>query len=161
MNCAFTLIRLLRRTSILMFLCVSLAISTAGFAIKVTILSTQVATMTTRAATSAVRNRKAIASAVARVKAKARLRRVVAAIPLAGIGAVGYFEREDFLDWQEDNPDRNFGDYSCEVASVSAEVVDEVLQELPELVRPGREFVLSKLPDCAEDAMGRLDGVSE
>ncbi len=134
----------------LLITCATLLVGTAGLTIKATVLSAQVTTLTVRATASVVENRKAIAAAVARAKAKARLRRLIAVIPLAGIGAVGYFERQDFVVWQEDNPEGNIGDYSCEVATVSADVMDEVLHDLPELVRPSRNFVLSKLPECIE-----------
>lgn len=164
MKLIFRLIAVSRRTTALVFLCVSLAISTAGLAVKATLLSAQVATLTAKAASSAVRNRRA----ATRIRAKARLRRLVTAIPLAGIGAAIYFERQDFQGWQEENPDRNLGDYSCEVAGISAEVVDEVLQELPELIRPGRDFVLSQLDyvlsqlsECTEHATDQSDVISE
>ena len=107
--------------------------------------------MTASATATALTNRRAIAEAIAQTKTKARLRRIIAAIPLAGLAAAGYFERQDYLDWQADNPDGTFEDYSCEVATLSAEVVDEVLQELPERVRPNRNLVISALPDCSNE----------
>lgn len=113
-------------------------------------------TLTHRKATTALKTRmtvqrkKAVGSAVARTKAKARLRRVMAAVPLAGIAAAGYFEHSDYQKWKEDNPDADLADYSCEVSALSAEVIDEVLQELPEQVRPGRNLVLSQLPNCSK-----------
>lgn len=48
--------------------------------------------MSANAAAAAVRHRKELAEAVARTKAKARLRRLVAAVPFVGAGAIVYFE---------------------------------------------------------------------
>ena len=140
----------LRNTTFLLITCATLAVSTLSLAAKTVALSGQVATMTASAATAAVANRKAIASAVARTKAKARIRRYVAAIPLVGIAAAGAFETQDYLEWQEENPERDRGDYACEVADASASVIDEVLQSLPERVRPSSDLVLSKMPECEE-----------
>lgn len=40
------------------------------------------------------------------------------------------------------------GEYACDVARLSAEVIDEVLAELPEGARPRPETVLSWMPEC-------------
>jgi len=69
-------------------------------------------------------------------------------VPVAGIGAAVAFERQDFLEWKEDNPEGDLETYGCEVSVVSAEVVDDVLQDLPEQVRPSRDWLLSRMPDC-------------
>lgn len=129
-------------------LCVTLATTTLSLGIWAISLTTQVATMTASAAATAIAHRKAIAAAIVRAKAKARLRRIMVAVPLAGIAAVGYFEHGDYQEWKEDNPDGGLGDYGCEVGTISAEVIDEVLQELPETVRPSRDLVLARLPEC-------------
>ena len=144
------MLSLLRNTTFLIITCATFAVSTAGLAVKTFRLSAQVAGLTASAATAAVTHRKELAATVSRVKAKARLRRLVAAIPLAGIAAAAEFERRDFLSWQEENPDGTFGQYGCEASVLSAEVMDEVLQELPEAVRPRKETVLKMLPKCDE-----------
>lgn len=138
----------LRTTSFMVMLCVTLVTTTTSLAIWTISLTSQVATMTAGAAATLLQHRKAIAAAVARTKAKARLRRTMAAVPLVGMAAVGYFEHRDFQEWKQENPDGDWQDYGCEVGTVSAQVIDEVLQELPEEVRPGRDLVLSQLPAC-------------
>jgi hypothetical protein len=45
-------------------------------------------------------------------------------------------------------PDGTAEDYACDMAALTAEVVDEVLQELPELARPSERLVRDFLPDC-------------
>ncbi|MFP7571849.1 hypothetical protein ACGKZZ_13860 [Marivita sp. S2033] len=111
-------------------------------------LTAQVATLTASATATALRHRKDMAKAVSKTKAKARLRRLLVAVPFVGGGAAIAFEARDFRDWQADHPDGTFATYSCEVAESSAEVMDEVLQDLPELVRPSRDAVLQRLPKC-------------
>ncbi|MEM1365310.1 MAG: hypothetical protein AAGH82_06115, partial [Pseudomonadota bacterium] len=124
-------------------------------------LTAQVATVTASAAAAAVAHRQAMARALARAKAKARLRRAMAAIPIAGLGVVAELERRDYLEWKQDNPDGDLTEYGCEIAELSAEVIDEVLQDLPEAVRPSRDFVLSLVAqagaaDCREKPNGRI-----
>ena len=82
---------------------------------------------------------------MARAIAKARLRRLVSAIPLVGAGAAVYFERQTYYEWQELYPEGTPEDYACDMATLTADVVDEVFQGLPTAIRPSeRRFV----PDC-------------
>lgn len=142
------LFALLRTTSFLVMLCVSLAATTISFGVWAVSLTAQVTTMTASAAAAAIANRKAIAAAVVRTKAKARLRRALIVVPVAGIAAAAVFEHQDYLEWKNDNPDADLGDYGCEISAVSAEVVDDVLQDLPEEVRPSRHWLLARMPEC-------------
>lgn len=82
------------------------------------------------------------------LKAKARLRRAVVTIPLAGVAAIGYFEEQDYQEWLQEHPDGTRRKYACEVASLTAEIAGEVLQDLPERLRPGPEAVLGYVPEC-------------
>jgi len=94
-------------------------------------------------------HRKQLTKEVTRTKAKARLRRAVVAVPIAGIAATAYFEEQDFQEWLIENPDSTRREYACSIATLSAEVVDEVLQELPKTLRPAPETVLSIVPECS------------
>lgn len=143
-----SLFNLVRSTAFLAMLCVSLAATAISMGIWAVSLTAQVTTMTASAAAAAIANRKAIAAAVGRTKAKARLRRALVVVPVAGIAAAVAFEREDYLEWKEENPDGDLQDYGCEVSSISAEVVDDVLQDLPEQIRPSRDWLLSQMPEC-------------
>lgn len=144
----FRVLRWLRNTVVLMWLCGALAVSTVALGVQAFTLSAQVATMTASASAAALRHRKDLTKAVAKAKAKARLRRLLVAVPVVEAGAAVAFETQDYRAWQVDHPEGTFADYSCEVAEVSAEVVDEVLQDLPESMRPSRDLVLGQLPDC-------------
>jgi len=140
--------RLFRNTVFLVWLSASLLVTTLSAVAWSVNLTLQVATLTTTAVATAIRHRKDLAKAVTRTKAKGRLRRVVVAVPLAGTAAAAAFEAQDYLQWQEQNPEGTIGDYSCEVANLSAEVIDEVLNELPSYIRPSSGLVLRLLPEC-------------
>lgn len=150
----FRLFKLVRTTAFLAVLCVSLATTAISLGVWAVSLTAQVTTMTASAAAAAIAHRKAIAAAVLRTKAKARLRRALVVVPVAGIAAAIAFEREDYLEWKQDNPDGDLEAYGCEVSTVSAEVVDDVLQDLPEQVRPSRDWLLSRLPECPQASAG-------
>lgn len=118
---------LLRNSTFVLLLIVSLtslAVSTSIWAISQTM---RVATLSKAVATQAVQNRKQIA----RLAAKARLRRIVTALPLAGMVVAAYFEERDRREWLEANPGKTNADYACEVAELTTEVMDEVLAGMP------------------------------
>jgi len=139
------LFSLLRNVTFLAMLCMTLATTAVSMGIWALSLTAQVTTMT---AATAIANRKAIAAVIVRTKATARLRRALVVVPIAGIAAAFAFEREDYLEWKEHNPDGDVEGYGCEVSTVSAEVIDDVLQDLPKQVRPSRDWLLSRLPNC-------------
>lgn len=140
--------RLFRNVVFLGWLCFALASTTLAATVWAVQLTATVATVSAQAAAAAVAHRRQLARAIARTKAKARLRRMIAAVPIAGLGAIAYFEERDFQDWKEDNPEGTRAEYACELAELSAEVIDEVLQDLPESVRPSPDNVQGWLPDC-------------
>jgi len=74
--------------------------------------------------------------AIAKVKAKARLRRLIAAAPFAGMPSLAYFEEHEHQEWLVENPTGTRADYACEVATVTSEATDEFLRELPENLQP-------------------------
>ena len=93
----------------------------------------------------------------AQLKAKARLRRGLVAVPVVGAGLIIYFEEQDFQEWSKENPDGDRAKYLCEVATNSAEIIDEIaedtlkaVQRLPEPLRPDAEIVKSwlEVPKC-------------
>jgi hypothetical protein len=140
------MLRLLRNTTLSIWLIGSLAAATISLGLFALSLTAKVATVTASATAAAVAHRKELAATVARVKAKARLRRLIAAIPIVGMGSLIYFEERDYQEWLAENPDGTRERYACELAAITAEVMDEVLQELPARVRPD--------PDTAKGLLG-------
>lgn len=145
------LFRYIRRLAFLGWLSLALASTTIAAGIWAIQLSATLATMSANAAATALAHRKQIAKAVAKTKAKARLRRVIAAIPVAGVGALAYFEEQDYQEWLKQNPQGSRQQYVCEVSLITAEIADEVLQELPEMVRPDTDTLLGYLPECVHE----------
>ena len=111
-------------------------------------LTTSVARLTTEATAAALKHRKEISRVVAKTKAKARLKRALVMVPIAGIAAGAYFEEQDYREWKEQNPNGNRQDYACEVAALTAEILDELLQEIPDNLRPSGERLTDQLPKC-------------
>ena len=97
--------------------------------------------LTYRVAELVVQHRRAMARAIA----KARLRRLASAVPLVGAAAAVYFERQTYYEWQELYPEGTYNDYACDMATLTAEVFDEVL---PATVRPPASLVRGFTPDC-------------
>lgn len=108
-------------------------------------MASQVGYLTASLASSVAASRVSESKAVAKAKAKARLRRLVAATPVVGIAAMGYFEEQDFQDWLIENPSGTRTQYACEVAQLSAEVIDEVIRDLPDSIRPSPGHVADLL----------------
>ena len=138
-----------RNTVFLGALCLMLLTTTLG---AITWgLQTAAALTAATAATSV-----AVAKAVMKTKAKARIRRAVVAIPIIGLGAIVYFEERNFKEWLEDNPEGTRQEYGCEVVEMTAQVLEEVLQELPEYVRPEPETVFKLIPKCESELAGEV-----
>ena len=149
----------MRSTWTLGTLCVALAVATAGLTWRTVELGAKVTALSAAAAAKAVGHRRELAKAerdrraaearhrneLAKMRAKARLRRLVVAVPIVGTGAAGYFEWREYLEWKEEHPGGTFDDYATEVGSASAEVADEVLQELPDGWRPDADVVSAAL----------------
>ena len=107
---------------------ISLAVSTLSLGLHAANLTAKVAVLTTASAAAAVKHRKDIA----KLLAKARLKRVIVAMPILGSGAALAFEASEFKNWQAANPQKSEVDYLCENASLTIEVFEEVIKDLPE-----------------------------
>ena len=111
-------------------------------------LTTGVARLTAEATATALKHRKEIAKAVARTNAKARLKRALVMVPIAGIAAGVYFEEQDYQEWKQQNPNGNRKDYACEIAVFSAEVLDDSLREILGQLRPSEERLTDHITKC-------------
>ena len=140
--------RLFRSAIFLFVLAVGLGLAFLQTSLSLASATAQIATLSANAATAAALHKKQMAKAISKEKAKARLKRLIVAVPLLGTGAAVAFEGNDLKVWLGENPDKSATDYGCEVASSSAEVMDEVLAELPEKFRPSSDLVMSRMPEC-------------
>ena len=140
--------RLFRSAIFLFLLAVGLGVALLQTSLSLASATAQVATLSASAATAAALHKKQMAKAISKEKAKARLKRLIVAVPLVGTGAAIAFEGNDLKVWLEENPDKSPTDYGCGVAYASAEVMDEVLAELPEKFRPSSDLIMSRMPEC-------------
>ena len=153
-----------RNSIIIIWICGALAISTVGIGVwalqqslRVASLTADLASSVSELASTKAANKKALAEQKAKLKAKARLRRAIVAVPIVGAGLIFYFEEQDFQEWLTENPDGDRAKYACEVATYSAELVDEIVfdtlqaaRDLPDYLQPDAEKVQSWLtiPKC-------------
>ena len=142
--------RLLRSAIFLFLMAVGLGVALLQTSLSLASATAQVATLSANAATAAALHKKQMAKAISKEKAKARLKRLIVAVPLLGTGAALAFEANDVKVWLEENPDKSPTDYGCGVAYASADVMDAVLAELPESFRPSRDLIMSRMPECNE-----------
>ena len=140
--------RLFRSAIFLFLLAVGLGVALLQTSLSLASATAQVATLSANAATAAALHKKQMAKAISKEQAKARLKRLIVAVPLLGTGAAVAFEGNDLKVWLEENPGKSATDYGCEVASSSAEVMDEVLAELHEKFRPSSDLIMSRMPVC-------------
>ena len=66
-----------------------------------------------------------LAKAKTKERAKAKVQRVVSAIPLVGLGAFAIFEKLEFENWKSEHPNGTFEQYSLEIGNE----VNEILQD--------------------------------
>ena len=123
----------------------SLSIGLAWWSLQ---LTASVARLTTEATATALKHRKEISRAIAKTKAKARLKRTLVMVPIAGIAAAAYFEEQDYQEWKQQNPNGNRQDYACEIAVLSAEVLDESLREILDRLRPSEKRLTDHITEC-------------
>ena len=62
-------------------------------------------------------HKKDIAKIKSKARAKAKVQRVISAVPVIGIGAFGAFEKIEFDNWKSENPEGNFEEYSMEISN--------------------------------------------
>ena len=123
----------------------SLSIGLATWAFQTT---ATVAKMSAEAAITTVKHREKIATTITKTKAKARLKRMITMIPLAGVAAGIYFEEQEYKEWKVNNVNGAKSDYICEVAKITLDVLDEVLNELPEKLIPSQSTLNSMIKKC-------------
>lgn len=69
------------------------------------------------------------------------------------LAAAAWIEEQDWGEWSAENPARSRVDYACEVAALTAEVVDGEMWGLPAAMRP-EPFALADLPPSCVAALG-------
>jgi len=67
---------------------------------------------------------------ILKTKIKERGKRVLAAIPIAGLIAIGWFEKQEYEEWKQDNPDGTPEQYANEVADLVYEGAESYYEDI-------------------------------
>jgi len=123
----------------------SLAVFTSIWALQKTYM---VAKLSTEITANTIKHKKEIKKAILKIKAKARLKRMITMLPFAGAAAGIYFEESEFQEWLLDNPGGTRSDYLCEIADITSEILDEVINDLPQSIKPNKNLIETIAPEC-------------
>jgi hypothetical protein len=84
---------------------------------------------------------------IVKTKVKERGKRVLALLPVVGLAAVAWFEKQEYDEWKTDNPDGTPEQYADEMTEVIKEIslsyYEEIKEEIPEVNYPQENHILS------------------
>ena len=109
-----------------------------------------VAKLSAEITSNTIKHRKEIKKTITKIKAKARLKRIITMLPIAGAAAGIYFEESEFQEWLIDNPNGKRSDYLCEIAEITSEIIDEVIDDLPKSIKSGENLLKAITPECTK-----------
>ena len=144
------MLSLFKNTVFLIWLLCSLAsitIFTSIWALQKTFI---VAKLSAEITSNTIKHRKEIKKTISKIKAKARLKRIITMLPIAGAAAGIYFEESEFQEWFIDNPNGKRSDYLCEIAEITSEIIDEVIDALPQSIKSGEKLLKATTPECTK-----------
>ena len=144
------MLSLFKNTVFLIWLLCSLASITVFSSIWALQKTFMVAKLSAEITSNTIKHRKEIKKTITKIKAKARLKRIITMLPIAGAAAGIYFEESEFQEWLIDNPNGKRSDYLCEIAEITSEIIDEVINTLPKSIRSGENLLQVISPACTE-----------
>ena len=147
-NGKFSLYRLFKNSVFLIWLFCSLASLTVFTSIWALQKTYMVAKLSTEITTNTIKHKKEIQKTISKIKAKAHLKRIIIMLPFVGAAAGVYFEESEFQEWLLDNPGGTRSDYLCEIADVTTEILDEVINDLPQSIKPNKALIETITPKC-------------
>ena len=125
----------------------SITVFTSIWALQKTFM---VAKLSAEITSNTFKHRKEIKKTISKIKAKARLKRIITMLPIAGAAAGIYFEESEFQEWLIDNPNGKRSDYLCEIAEITSEIIDEVIDALPQSIKSGETLLKAITPECTK-----------
>ena len=144
------MLSLFKNTVFLIWLLCSLASITVFSSIWALQKTFMVAKLSAEITSNTFKHRKEIKKTISKIKAKARLKRIITMLPIAGAAAGIYFEESEFQEWLIDNPNGKRSDYLCEIAEITSEIIDEVIDALPQSIKSGENLLKAITPDCTK-----------
>ena len=144
------MLSLFKNTVFLIWLLCSLASITVFSSIWALQKTFMVAKLSAEITSNTIRHRKEIKKTITKIKAKARLKRIITMLPIAGAAAGIYFEESEFQEWLIDNPNGKRSDYLCEIAEITSEIIHEVIDALPQSIKSGENLLKTITPECTK-----------
>ena len=144
------MLSLFKNTVFLIWLLCSLATITVFSSIWALQKTFMVAKLSAEITSNTIKHRKEIKKTITKIKAKARLKRIITMLPIAGTAAGIYFEESEFQEWLIDNPNGKRSDYLCEIAEITSEIIDEVIDALPQSIKSGENLLKAITPECTK-----------
>ena len=144
------MLSLFKNTVFLIWLLCSLASITVFTSIWALQKTFMVAKLSAEITSNTIKHRKEIKKTISKIKAKARLKRIITMLPIAGAAAGIYFEESEFQEWLIDNPNGKRSDYLCEIAEITSEIIDEVIDDLPQSIKSGENLLKAITPECTK-----------
>jgi len=141
---------LFKNTVFLIWLLCSLASITVFSSIWALQKTFMVAKLSAEITSNTFKHKKEIKKTISKIKAKARLKRIITMLPIAGAAAGIYFEESEFQEWLIDNPNGKRSDYLCEIAEITSEIIDEVIDALPQSIKSGENLLKAITPECTK-----------
>ena len=142
------MLSLFKNTVFVIWLLCSLATITVFSSIWALQKTFMVAKLSAEITSNTIKHRKEIKKTITKIKAKARLKRIITMLPIAGTAAGIYFEESEFQEWLIDNPNGKRSDYLCEIAEITSEIIDEVIDALPLSIKSGENLLKATTPEC-------------
>ena len=144
------MLSLFKNTVFVIWLLCSLATITVFSSIWALQQTFMVAKLSAEITSNTIKHRKEIKKTITKIKAKARLKRIITMLPIAGAAAGIYFEESEFQEWLIDNPNGKRSDYLCEIAEITSEIIDEVIDALPQSIKSGENLLKAITPECTK-----------
>ena len=144
------MLSLFKNTVFSIWLLCSLATITVFSSIWALQKTFMVAKLSAEITSNTIKHRKEIIKTISKIKAKARLKRIITMLPIAGTAAGIYFEESEFQEWLIDNPNGKRSDYLCEIAKITSEIIDEVIDALPQSIKSGENLLKAITPECTK-----------
>ena len=144
------MLSLFKNTVFVIWLLCSLATITVFSSIWALQKTFMVAKLSAEITSNTIKHRKEIKKTITKIKAKARLKRMITMLPIAGAAAGIYFEESEFQEWLIDNPNGKRSDYLCEIAEITSEIIDDVIDDLPQSIKSGENLLKAITPECTK-----------
>ena len=144
------MLSLFKNTVFVIWLLCSLATITVFSSIWALQKTFMVTKLSAEITSNTIKHRKEIKKTITKIKAKARLKRIITMLPIAGTAAGIYFEESEFQEWLIDNPNGKRSDYLCEIAEITSEIIDEVIDALPQSIKSGENLLKAITPECTK-----------